>query len=109
VHARGRLAEPRLLASSVYQDGHWLLLVNGIRHETVIADGPLVAAWLPAGRQRIDLLYRPRIFILGCVLAALALAAAAAWWVPRPLTPPSPSLPPHTRPPGERGLKNWLT
>jgi membrane protein YfhO len=84
VHALGRLAEPRLLASSVYQDGHWHLLADGESRPTVIANGPFVAAWLPAGEQRIDLLYRPRIFVFGCLLAALAMSAAAGWWVPAP-------------------------
>lgn len=85
VHGRGRLTEPRLVASSVFQDGHWLLLAGGERRPTVLANGPFVAAWVPAGEQRIDLLYRPRVFVAGCGLAALALAAAAAWWVPRPV------------------------
>jgi hypothetical protein len=84
VRARGRLAEPRLLASSVYQDGHWRLLAGGEPRPTVLANGPFVGAWLPAGEQRIDLLYRPRVFVAGCLLAAFALAAAAAWWVPVP-------------------------
>jgi hypothetical protein len=84
VRARGRLAEPRLLASSIYQDGHWRLLVAGEHRPTVLANGPFVGGWLPAGEARIDLLYRPRIFVLGCGLAALALAVGAAWWVPPP-------------------------
>lgn len=84
VHVQAHLAEPRLLASSVYQDGHWRLLVNGERRKTVLANGPFVGAWLPEGEQRVDLLYRPGVFVAGCVLAALALAAAAAWWVPAP-------------------------
>jgi Bacterial membrane protein YfhO len=84
VHARASLAEPRLLASSVLQDGNWHLLAEGKWRPTVIADGPFVAAWLPAGEQRVDLIYRPGRFVAGLVFAALALAAAAAWWVPRP-------------------------
>lgn len=82
--AEARLAERRLLASSVYQDGHWRLLVDGERQPTVLANGPLVAGWLPPGARRVELLYRPGVFVLGCVIAALALTAAAVWWVPRP-------------------------
>ncbi len=85
LRARASLAEPRLLASSVYQDGHWHLLAGGERRPTVLANGPFLAAWLAAGEQRIDLVYRPGIFVAGCLLAALALALAAAWWVPRPV------------------------
>lgn len=88
VSARARLAERRLLASSVYQDGHWRLLVDGERLPTVLANGSLVAGWISPGErpgeQRVELLYRPGVFVLGCVIAALALAAAAVWWVPRP-------------------------
>ena len=83
--AQGHLFEPRLLASSVYQDGNWHLLIDGERLPTVLANGPFVAGWLPGGERRIDLLYRPRIFVAGCLLAALALTAAAVWWVPRPI------------------------
>jgi hypothetical protein len=88
VHARVRLAEPRLLASSIFQDGHWHVLAAGRRWPAVLADGPLVAAWLPAGEQRVDLVYRPGLFVAGCVCAALALAAAALWWVPMPRPQP---------------------
>lgn len=80
LRARLRLAETRLLASSVYQDGHWHLLANGERQLPLLANGPFVAAWLPPETTRVDLLYRPRIFVAGCALAALALALAAAWW-----------------------------
>jgi hypothetical protein len=82
--AVAHLAQPRLLASSQYQDGGWKLLVDRRPHPTVVADGPFLAAWLPAGEHRLDLLYRPRTFLPGCLLAALALVAAALWWVPRP-------------------------
>lgn len=85
-HLRARidLGEQRLLASSILQDGHWHLLVDGRRTPTVLANGPLVGAWLPAGRHEIELLYRPRRLFAGCALAALALAVACALWVPPP-------------------------
>ncbi len=84
VDARALFLERRLLASSVYQDGHWRLLVDGEPAPIVYANGPFLAAWLRPGDWEVDLLYRPAVFVLGCVLAALALAAAAAWWVPPP-------------------------
>jgi hypothetical protein len=85
-HVQGRavLAERRLLASSLFQDGHWRLLADARLRPVILANGPFVAAWLPAGTWRIDLLYRPAAFVAGCVLSALAIAWAAAWWVPRP-------------------------
>lgn len=82
--ARARLAEPRLLASSVYQDGGWRLVVGGARHPTTLANGPFVAAWLPRGDNALDLLYRPAGFISGMLIAALALAAGTALWVRPP-------------------------
>lgn len=84
MRARAFLAEPRLLAGSVYQDGGWRLLVNGERKPTILANGPFVAAWLPAGEVAVDLVYRPPGFFLGMVLAALGLAVGAVAWVPPP-------------------------
>jgi hypothetical protein len=80
LHARARLAEPRLLASSIYQDGNWKLLLGGVRRRTTLANGPFVAAWLPAGEADLDLLYRPGSFVAGLAVAALALAAGTAAW-----------------------------
>jgi hypothetical protein len=80
LQARARSPEPWLLASSVYQDGNWKLLVNGTRQPTFLADGPFVAARLPAGESRIDLLYRPGSFLAGLAVAALALVVGAAGW-----------------------------
>jgi hypothetical protein len=85
VRARALLVEPRLLATSIFQDGGWRLLADGVRRPTLLVDGPLVGAWLPAGAYEVELLYRPAGFVAGCLLMALGLAAAAAWWAaPRP-------------------------
>jgi hypothetical protein len=84
LQARARLTERRRLASSVYQDGNWKLLLGGERRPTIPGDGPFVAAWLPPGETAVDLLYRPVSFVAGLALAALALAAAAVLWVPPP-------------------------
>ena len=84
IRARAHLSAPRLLATSVLQDGGWKLLVAGRRLPTTLADGPFVAAWLPPGDAHLALLYRPRAFVLGILVAAAVLAAAAALWVPPP-------------------------
>jgi len=97
--ARGHLTEERLLASSVYQDGGWSLLLDGNLHPTLVADGPFVAAWLPAGDHRLEMLYRAPGLIPGLILAALALAGLAAWFLiptramirATPPPPPAPS------------------
>jgi hypothetical protein len=78
--------EPRLLASSLYQDGGWRLLVDGEPHPTLHADGPFVAAWLPAGRHRLELLYRPPGLLLGVAAAAFGLVFAVAWLLAPPAT-----------------------
>jgi hypothetical protein len=78
--ARTHLAEPRLLASSILQDGNWKLLVGGARRRTILANGPFVAAWLPAGDMDLDLLYRPGSFVAGLAVAAAALAAGIGCW-----------------------------
>lgn len=78
-----RLPASARLGSSVYQDGGWRALADRRR----LATGPpgsMVAADLVAGTRRIDLLYRPRGFLAGMGLAALALAAAIAFGLPPP-------------------------
>ncbi len=84
IRARAELSESRLLASSIMNDGNWRLLVDGQPREIIAANGPFVAAWLEPGERQVELIYRPRSFVVGCLLSALALAMAAAWWVPRP-------------------------
>jgi hypothetical protein len=98
LRARARLTERRLLASSLYQDGGWYVLRDGEPQSPVLANGPFVAAWLPAGDAGVDLIYRPKGFLAGMLLAALALAAAALW-VPGPSTSgsPRPEAPPTSR------------
>ncbi|HSL83607.1 MAG TPA: hypothetical protein VLF66_12605 [Thermoanaerobaculia bacterium] len=93
----------------------WRVLADG---RTVPPEpGPFLAAALPAGARRVDLLYRPAPFLAGLLAAALGLAAGAAWLArppsltgarrgsPRsaPTPPRTPSPPPATppgRPPG---------
>jgi len=84
VRARADLGESRLLATSILQDGNWHLLIDGRKAPTTLANGPLLAAWLPPGRHALDLLYRPARLLLACLLAALALAAGCALWIPPP-------------------------
>jgi len=82
ITARCLLAEERLLASSVYQDGGWTVLLDGRRHRGVTANGLFVGAWLPAGEHRIDLIYRAPGFVPGLAMAAVALAGLILWLVP---------------------------
>jgi hypothetical protein len=93
LRARFRAPEARLLATSLYQDGGWRLLAGGRRLPTTRTNGPFLGAWLPAGDHRLDLLYRPLPFVAGCLLAALALAAGTAWFLP----PPAAGSPPPAR------------
>jgi len=79
IRARTRLVEERLLASSVYQDGGWRLLLNGRPFPTETANGPFVAAWLPGGEHRLDLVYRAPGLIPGLALAAMAVVGTVLW------------------------------
>ncbi len=73
------------LVTSVYQDGGWRLLIDR-RAAPAPAAGRLLSAPLPPGAHRLDLLYRPRGFVAGLLIAALAIAAGIALWVPAPLS-----------------------
>jgi hypothetical protein len=87
ITARARLVEPRLLASSVYQDGHWRAVAAGRPLRTLRTNALFAGAWLPPGAFTLQLLYRPLPFVAGCGLAALALALLAAWIAPAPRAP----------------------
>lgn len=82
--ARFAAPERRLLATSIYQDGGWRLLVRGRPYPTLLANGPLLGAWVPRGVHPLELLYRPPRFTAGALLAALALLAGIVWLLPPP-------------------------
>ncbi|HVS64465.1 MAG TPA: YfhO family protein [Thermoanaerobaculia bacterium] len=91
IRARVELGERALLATSVFQDGGWRALVDGRRVESVVTNGLFVGVWLPPGEHRVDLVYRPRGFVLGCALSSLALIAGVAWAGRQTLTARRPS------------------
>jgi hypothetical protein len=76
---RAILAEERLLASSIYQDLGWHLDLDGRLQTPLVANGPFLAAWLPAGTHRLEVIYRAPGLIPGLMLAALALSGMTAW------------------------------
>lgn len=78
IAARYRLPQGGQIGSSVYQDGGWRLVVDAASRTG--KDGPFFMAELPAGEGDLDLVYRPRGFLAGCLLAALGIAAGVAWW-----------------------------
>ncbi|HEV2851450.1 MAG TPA: hypothetical protein VHC97_01480 [Thermoanaerobaculia bacterium] len=84
ITARIDLRRRQRLASSLYQDGGWRLLVEGRPRPTATDPGSFLTARLPVGSWRVDFLYRPSAFLWGCVLAALGLTLGAAAFVPRP-------------------------
>lgn len=92
------LQRPETLGSVLYQDGGWRLLVNGEARPARVEEGVFLAAALPAGVSRVDLLYRPKGFLWGWVVAAVGMAVGVAGGlIPgRPTTPappPSPATP----------------
>ena len=52
--------------------------MDGRASPTVHANGPFVAAWLPAGRHPLTLLYRPPGWLPSCLASGLGLALAGA-------------------------------
>ena len=79
-----RLAEPRLVASSIYQDGGWLALVDRQPRPTIEANGPFAGVRVRPPATRLDLVYRPAGFLAAALLAALGLAAGLTLWTPPP-------------------------
>jgi len=53
--------------------------MDGRPRYTLVANGPFLAAWLPAGKHRLEAIYRAPGLVPGLMLAALALAGMAAW------------------------------
>jgi hypothetical protein len=94
ITAQADLRRPQRLGSVLYQDGGWRLLVNGEARPTEVDQGVFLAADLPAGRSRVDLLYRPGGFLWGWAVAALGLAVGAAALRPTTPTPPPPPAAP---------------
>ena len=78
------LPEPRLLSSSHFHNGGWRLLLDGRPLSPIYVNGPLLGAWVPEGRHRIDVLQRPRGFLPGLAIAAIGAALALALAAPRP-------------------------
>ncbi|HET7043070.1 MAG TPA: hypothetical protein VFI13_13715, partial [Gemmatimonadales bacterium] len=106
ITARVDLEQPQRLGSVLYQDGGWRLLVNGEVRPTEVDQGVFLAAGLPAGESRVDLVYRPRGFLWGWVVAAVGVAVGVAAMAPsRTLTPRPPLPSPPTLPHRERGRK----
>ncbi len=73
----------RRIESALYAAPGWRVVADGRRVAAGSEDG-LLAAELPAGTRRADLLYRPAPFVAGCLLAALGLALALARFAPPP-------------------------
>jgi hypothetical protein len=86
LQATVKIETARLLVASILDDGGWRLLDGEAR---VATRSPLIAAKLEAGEHRLELLYRPAMFLRGLLLAALATAAALAWLLPPPRRPAS--------------------
>jgi hypothetical protein len=81
VTARADASAPALLVlSDMYYDG-WEALVDGSPVPLYRANYALRAVWLPAGSHTVEVVYRPRPFLLGGAVSLatlLALAGAAA-------------------------------
>jgi hypothetical protein len=92
VRGRAGLVERRLLAASIYQDGGWRVLAGSRRLDGVLVNGIFAGAWLPAGDFDVELIYRPRRLLAGCLLTALAVALGCLCWVPPPALPRSPAV-----------------
>jgi hypothetical protein len=87
VRAAVRLDAPLTLSTSIHDDGHWRVLVDGERRAAPAPRGPFVGAALRAGDRVVDLLYRPASWAWGWLAAALGAASGLAWLWPPPRPP----------------------
>lgn len=64
----------------------WRARVDGRPVELDLAPGEAIRLAVPAGSHTVELVYRPRSFLVGLILAGVALALAVAWavWPRRP-------------------------
>lgn len=74
---------PLTLETSLPSVRGWRLLSDR-RPTPLVADDGLLAARLPRGTRRVDLLYRPAGFAAGLLAAGLGLGLAVAWLTPVP-------------------------
>lgn len=92
ISARVDLPQATPLETSLYQDGSWRVLAGGRKLRAEEAP-PFLKATLPAGRYRLEMLYRPASFVAGLALLAAGLAFALSWWIPPPAFPHWPRQP----------------
>lgn len=89
VRARVPAAEDRLVASSLFQDGGWRVVLAERRRPALLTNGVFAGAWVNGGVDRVDFVYRPPGFLPGLLAAAVGLLLAAAFWVAPPARPRS--------------------
>jgi uncharacterized membrane protein YfhO len=63
----------------------WRARVDGKPGRTAVADGALLAVFVPGGTREVELRYRPRSFELGLAVSGLAWLAAALFLYTKPL------------------------
>jgi hypothetical protein len=89
ISGTSHLSRRQWLGTTTYQDGGWLLLVDGRRRATTLNSKIFVAARIPPGTRKLDLLYRPAAFVWGWVIAALGVLTGVMLWTRKPTAPGS--------------------
>lgn len=90
ITGRVRLEQRQRLGTTVYQDGGWRAVVNGVTRETGVDQGVFLTAPLPRGESRVDLVYRPAWFLWGLVVAVVGVVIGVMAMVPGPPPIPKP-------------------
>ena len=72
-------------------DPGWLARIDGQEAPLRRANLAFRAVAVPAGRHRVEMVYRPRGLLVGLTVAALSLIALALFVVPRPVAAPEQS------------------
>ena len=78
VKGKVTVAQDGLLYTSIPQDGHWVVYVDGEKAESTLVGGAMVAVSLPEGEHIVEFRYKNPSFTWGVVISLTGAVIFAA-------------------------------